>query len=129
MGSSFFVGDWGVRVDRVEIADQLFSPSGDKSVDASGRFALVYLTATNQGIRPETLHASSVYIEDAEGNRYQNHDLASAYASSPACPDFALNIEPDGSVCLVAAVDISEQSSSYVLSLQGTDAWVLLAVP
>ena len=87
------------------------------------------MTATNQGLRPETLHVSSVYIEDAEARRYENNDLASAYASSGNCLDFALDVAPGGSVCLVAAVDILGQSSFYVLGLQGADERVLLDVP
>lgn len=129
LGSPLSAGNWGVRVDKVEIADVLPSPSGDKTVEATGRFALVFLTATNQGPGVKTLHASSVYIEDAEGNRYPNDDLASAYASSADCLDFALDIDPGESVCLVAAIDISAQSSYYVFSLQGADEYVLLDVP
>lgn len=129
LGSPLSTGNWGVRVDRVEIADVLPSPAGDKTVEATGRFALVFLTATNRGPGSKTLHASSVYIEDAEGNRYPNDDLASAYASSADCLDFALDIDPGESVCLVAAIDISTQSSYYVLSLQGAEEYVLLDVP
>jgi hypothetical protein len=129
MGSSFSAGNWGVRVDRVEIADTLFSPSGDKTVEATGRFALVHMTVTNQGFRLETLHASSVYIEDADGNRYQNDDLASAYASTSDCLDYALDISPGASACMVAAIDISEGSSFYVLSLSGAREYVLLDLP
>jgi hypothetical protein len=129
VGSSLSAGNWGVRVDRVEIVQSLSSPSGDALVEAGGRFALVFLTVTNHGLGPETLHASSLQIEDAEGNRYGNHDLASAYASSVDCPDYALDAAPGASVCIVAAIDISKQSSFYVLSLNGADEAVLLDVP
>jgi hypothetical protein len=129
VGSSLSAGDWAVRVDRVEIVGSLSSPSGGAQVEASGRFALVYVTATNHGPGLETLHASSLQIEDAEGNRYGNNDLASAYASSAACLDYALDVAPHESVCLVAAIDISEQSDFYALRLRGASAAVLLALP
>jgi hypothetical protein len=129
MSSPLSAGVWRVRVDRVEIADAVSSPAGDKTVEATGRFALVFLTATNQGPGLRTLHASSMYIEDAEGNRYPNDSTASAYVSTADCSDYALDISPDGSVCLVAAIDISAQSSHYLFSLQGADEYVLLDVP
>jgi hypothetical protein len=129
MSSPLSAGAWRVRVERIEIADAVSSPAGDKTVEATGRFALVFLTATNQGSGLATLHASSIYIEDAEGNRYSNDSTASAYASSADCLDYALDISPDGSVCLVAAIDISAQSSTYLLSLQGADEKVVLDVP
>ena len=113
----------------MEIRDSLASSAGDRIVEAAGRYALVFLTVTNRGSRLETLHASSVYIVDAEGNRYQNDDLASAYASSADCLDFALDLGSDESACLVAVLDISQQSSSYVFSLFGANGTILLAVP
>jgi hypothetical protein len=128
-GSPLSAGNWRVRVDRLETSESLSPPSGDRTTTAEGRFALVFLTATNQGRGFETLHASTVYVEDAEGNRYPNDDLASAYASSASCLDFALDIEPGGSTCIVAVFDISDQSSFYVLSLFGADERILLEVP
>jgi hypothetical protein len=113
----------------VEIADSVSSSSGGKTVTAAGRFAIVFLTVTNQGPRAKTLHSSSVYIMDAEGNRYPNDDQASAYASSADCLDFGLDVGPNESVCMVAALDISAQSSYYLLSLHGADQSVLLDVP
>jgi hypothetical protein len=129
MSSPLSAGVWRVRVDRVELAEAVSSPAGDKTVEAAGRFALVFLTATNQGPGLRTLHASSMYIEDAEGNRYPNDSTASAYASSDDCLDYALDISPGGSVCLVAAIDISAESSYYLFSLHGADDYVLLDVP
>jgi hypothetical protein len=105
------------------------SPAGDKLVEATGRIALVFLTATNQGPGLGTIHASSMYIEDAEGNRYPNDGTASAYASSADCLDYALDISLGESVCLVAAIDISAQSSYYLFGLQGANEYVLLDVP
>ena len=96
---------------------------------AEGRFALVFLTTTNQGHGSETLHASTVYVEDAEGSRYPNDDLASAYASSVGCLDFALDVDPGGSTCIVAVFDIPDQSSFYILSLFGANERILLDVP
>jgi hypothetical protein len=116
-------------VDRVEIAESLSPPSGDRTTTAEGRFSLVFLTVTNQGRGSETLHASTVYVEDAEGNRYPNDDLASAYASTTGCLDYALDVEPGGSTCIVAVFDISDQSSFYVLSLFGANERILLEVP
>jgi hypothetical protein len=129
MSSPLSAGVWRVRVERVEIADAVSSPAGDKTVEATGRFALVFLTATNQGPGLRTLHASSMYIEDAEGNRYPNDSTASAYASSADCLDYALDISPGDSVCLVAAIDISAQGSYYLFSLHGADEQVILDLP
>lgn len=128
-GSPLSAGNWGVRVDRVEIVESLSSPSGDRTMTAEGRFVLVFLTATNQGVGSETLHASTMHIEDAEGRRYPNDDLASAYASSADCLDFALDIDPGVSVCIVAVFDISDQSRFYTLSLFGADERILLDIP
>jgi hypothetical protein len=129
MGSPLSAGNWGVRVDRVEMVGTLTSPSGDKTVEATGRFALIYMTVTNWGSRAETLHASSVFVEDAEGNRYGNDDLASAYASSGGCQDFALDIGPNESACVVAAIDIPVESRFYLFSLLGAKEYVLLDIP
>jgi hypothetical protein len=129
VGSVLYTNNLGIRVDRVEIADALSSPAGDKTEEAEGRFALVFLTVTNQGSRSKTLHASSVYIEDAAGHRYSNDDQASAYASSVDCLDYVLDIGPGESVCMVAAVDISAEGDYYVLGLQGADERVLLDLP
>lgn len=96
---------------------------------AEGRFALVFLTATNRGRGSEALHASTVYVEDADGSRYANDDLASAYASSAGCLDFALDVEPGESTCIVAVFDISDQSSLYILSLFGANERILLDLP
>jgi hypothetical protein len=129
MSSPLSAGVWRVRVDRVEIAAAVSSPAGDKTVEATGRFALVFLTATNQGPGLRTLHASTMYIEDAEGNRYPNDSTASAYASSADCLDYALDISPGDSVCLVAAIDIPAQGSYYLFSLHGADEQVILDLP
>ena len=60
---------------------------------------------------------------------YANDDLASAYASSATCLDFALAVEPGGSTCIVAVFDISDQSSFYILGLFGANERILLDVP
>jgi hypothetical protein len=105
------------------------SPAGDKSVEAAGRYALIYLTATNRGSRYATLHVSRLYVEDASGNRYGNDDTASAYASSAGCFDFALDVAPGESVCLVAAIDLPDGGGPYVLRLDGTTDSLRLDVP
>jgi hypothetical protein len=128
-GSSLSVGNWEVRVDRLEMADAVYSAAGDESIQPAGRFALVYLAVANQGFQAATLHASSVVIQDAAGNRYPNNDLASAYASSPACADFVLDLVPGASTCLVAAIDIPVHSDTYVLTLSSAEQGVLLDVP
>jgi hypothetical protein len=128
-GSALSAGNWEVRVERVEVADTVYSAAGDESVQANGRFALVYLAVANRGARPATLHASSVVLQDAGGAEYRNNDLASAYASSPACADFVLDLESGAGACLIAAIDIPAQSGSYALSLSGAEEWVLLDVP
>jgi hypothetical protein len=122
-------GNWEVRVDRVETADVVYSAAGDQSVQASARFALVYLAVTNTGFQPAALHASRVVIQDAAGNEYQNENTASAYASSPGCADFVLDLESGGSACLVAVIDIPAQGVQYALSLTGASQGVLLEVP
>jgi hypothetical protein len=128
-GSILYVDSWGLRVDRVETAGTLSSPAGDKWVEAAGRYALVYLSATNVGARDATLHVSRIYLEDAAGNRYGNDDTASSYASTAGCFDFALDVAPGDSVCLVAAIDVPLESASYLLSLEGARQAVRLDVP
>jgi hypothetical protein len=128
-GSTLRAGNWEVRVDRVETVDAVHSAAGDQSVQASGRFALVYLALTNTGVQPAALHASRVLIQDAAGNEYRNNNTASAYASSPGCADFVLDLESGGAACLVAAIDIPAQGGVYALGLTGGTQWVLLDLP
>src|SRR5690606_7663440 len=52
VGSSIVVGDWQIRVNRVEIRSEL--PFQDEITRAAGRYAIVFLTVTNRGRRPET---------------------------------------------------------------------------
>jgi hypothetical protein len=129
MGSVLSAGNWAVRVERVETVASLSSPAGDKSVEAAGRFVLIYLSVTNQGARAGTLHASALQLQDAAGNRYGNHDQASAYASSEGCADFALDVPPGESACLVAAIDIPVGGSPYLLYLPDTHQTVRLELP
>lgn len=126
-GSTLSAVNWEVRVDRVEGADAVASAAGDQSVQASGRFALVYLSVTNTGLQPAALHASSVVIQDAAGAEYRNDNLASAYASSPGCADFVLDLPAGATACLVAAVDLPAQGGPYALSLTGASDWLLLS--
>jgi len=116
-------------VERVEITDAVFSAAGDESIQASGRFALIYVAVTNSGFQPAALHASRVLIQDAAGSEYRNDNLASAYASSPGCADFVLDLGPGASACLVAAIDVPVQGGTYALGLTGVTEWVLLELP
>lgn len=128
-GSTLSAGNWDVRVERLELTDAVYSGAGDASVQASGRFALIYLNVTNTGVHAAALHASRVVIQDAAGTEYRNNDLASAYASSPDCADFVLDLAPGTSACLVAAVDLPLRSDTYALTLSGAGEWVLLELP
>jgi hypothetical protein len=127
-GSTISAGTWDLRVDRVEGADAVYSAAGE-SLQASGRFAVVYLAVTNAGFQPAALHASRVLLQDASGNEYRNNDLASAYASSPGCVDFVLDLEPGATACLVAVIEVPAPGGTYALGLDGAAAWVLLEVP
>jgi hypothetical protein len=129
MGSALYTANWGARVDRVQIADVVTSAAGDKSAAAEGRFALLFLTIANRSNRPQNVHASTLYIEDGQGIQYRNDNLASAYASVAECQDFALDVAPDESVCLVAAIDIPVGGGPYLLSLDGAGDSILLDVP
>jgi hypothetical protein len=126
MGSALYTGNWGLRVDRVQIADVVTSAAGDKSAQAEGRFALVFVTLSNRSTRPQNVHASTLYIEDGRGIQYRNNDLVSAYASLADCQDFALDVAPEVSVCLVAAIDIPLEGGPYLLSLDGAGDSILL---
>jgi len=128
-GSTLRAGNWQLRVERVEITDAVFSAAGDESIQASGRFALIYVAVTNSGFQPAALHASRVLIQDAAGSEYRNDNLASAYASSPGCADFVLDLGPGASACLVAAIDVPVQGGTYALGLTGVTEWVLLELP
>ncbi len=129
MGSALYTGNWGVRVDRVQIADVVTSAAGDKSAEAEGRFALVFLTVSNRSTGPKNVHASALYIEDGQGFQHRNDNLASAYASLADCRDFALEVAPDESVCLVAAIDIPLEGGPFVLSLDSASDSILLDLP
>lgn len=128
-GSTLSAGNWEVRVDRVETASTVDSTAGDDSIQAAGRFALISLAVTNTGFQPAALHASRVLLQDAAGNEYRNDNLASAYASSPGCADFVLDLEPGTTACLVTAMDVPLQAGTYALSLAGATQWVLLEMP
>jgi hypothetical protein len=128
-GSTLSVSNLELRVDRVETASTVDSTAGDDSIQAAGRFALIYLAVTNTGLQPAALHASRVLLQDAAGNEYRNNDLASAYASSPGCADFVLDLEPGATACLVTAMDVPLQPGTYALSLTGATQWVLLELP
>jgi hypothetical protein len=127
MGSVLAVGDWEVTVDRVEIAESLSSYDGDEFIKPVGRFALVFMTATNRGLRPESLFMDDARIVDAEGDSFRPDGIGSIYASSLDCDIAAFRVNPDASACMVTAFDISEQSSFYVF-LIGTER-TLLVVP
>ena len=129
VGSALYTGNWGLRVDRVQVADFVTSAAGDKSAEAQGRFVLVFLTISNRSNRPQNMHASTLYIEDGQGTQYRNDNLASAYASVADCQDFALDIAPEESVCLVAAIDIPVGGGPYLLSLDGASDAILLDLP
>jgi hypothetical protein len=113
----------------VELADAVTSAAGDQSVQPSGRFALVYLSVTNTGVQPAALHASRLLIQDAAGTEYRNDNLASAYASSPGCADFVLDLPAGATACLVAAIDVPAQGGSYALGLTGASDWLFLDLP
>ena len=72
---------------------------------------------------------SILYIEDGQGLQHHNDNLASAYASRADCRDFALDVNPDSTVCLVAAIDIPLEGGPFVLSLDGTGDSILLDIP
>lgn len=128
-GSTLPVGNWELRVDRVELTSAVDSTAGNESVQAGGRFALMYLAVTNTGFQPAALHASRVIIQDAAGTEYRNNDLASAYASSPGCVDFVLDLGSGASTCLLAAIDVPVQGGTYALGLEGETEWVLVELP
>jgi hypothetical protein len=129
MGSALYTSNWGVRLDRVQIADVVTSSAGDRSAQAEGRFAVLYLTVSNRASAPQNVHASILYIEDGQGLQHHNDNLASAYASQAECRDFALDVAPDSMVCLVAAIDIPLEGGPFLLGLNGTGDSILLEIP
>ena len=113
----------------MEIAESLSSYRGDEFIKPVGRFALVYMTVTNRGLRPDTLFMDAASIMDAEGNSYRSDDIASLYASTVDCDIAAFRVNPDASACMVTAFDISHQSRFYIFGLLGVEESVLLDIP
>jgi hypothetical protein len=133
-GAPLFIGNWGIVVDRVEIAASLTSSYSGLTEKPAGRFALVFMRITNRGLSPDTFVAyGDIEIKDASGRLSEENFLASSYAQSQYNTDIGANINPDETVHIVAVFDIS-LSSEYYLLVPGTLAvetytGVLLPIP
>lgn len=119
-GSTVIVRDtfdhpWQIRVTNIEIADSMESLSG-RVERASGRFAIIFMDVNNQGLSPATfLPAAAFDVEDASGQRFEEHFVVSAYAESLYNTDICASINPNETQRCVAVYDISLQSDYYML--------------
>jgi hypothetical protein len=115
-GGTMTVDNWEIRLERIEIAETITSPSSRLRHNASGRYALLFMDVTNRGLRPDTFVAfGTVEIEDAEGRRYEEDFIASIVAQYVYGTDINADINPDATDHVMAAFDISTRTSSYRL--------------
>ena len=133
-GSPFRVGDWELRVERVELVPSLDMPGFVQR--AAGRFAVVFLAVTNYGLSTGMyVGVGDMEIQDRHGKRSEVDVAASGTAAYiyGVDPHF---IDPDETGQEVLVFDIEKDAGPYVL-VPGTLAWlegpadweVLLDVP
>jgi hypothetical protein len=115
-GNVMTVNNWEVRVDRILTADSVTSPYSDDLYVASGRWALVFMTITNRGLRPDTFVAyGQLQVLDADGRRSDEDSVVSFIAQGLHGTDLGADVNPAATAYVVAAYDISRQSAWYAL--------------
>jgi hypothetical protein len=114
LGSSIVINKWQIQVKKIITVQTLsFNTSVEK---ASGRFALVFMYITNLDLSPQTFVAfGDMQIQDADGQKYDENNLASFYAQLQYNTDSGAEINPDATANVVAAFDISKESAYYLL--------------
>jgi len=111
---SMSVDNWEIRLERIATVPAL-TALGMK-LKAAGRFAILFFAVTNRGLRPDTFVAfGTVDIQDGQGRRFQEDPPASGLAQWIYETDIGARINPDDTVHVAAAFDISQNGEFYVL--------------
>ena len=133
-GRSFRVGDWELRVEKVEIVESLSTSISTRR--ARGRFAVVFLAATNRGLATDVhISAGDIAVEDRYGSRSEL-DLSATPMALIKYDMLGGLIHPDETGKALAVFDIHEDAGPYTLvpgmlaSSGGPADWeVLLDIP
>jgi len=113
--AAMVVDNWEIEFERVQTADSLTSRGGMR-IKAAGRFALLFLSVTNRGLRPDTFVGfGTVAVQDAQGRKFQDDHVASTIAMFNYNTDIGARLNPDDTAHVVVAYDVSADSASYHL--------------
>lgn len=115
-GSAIMIDNWQIIPQRVEIQHELWL--SESLIKPAGRFALVFMSVTNRGLRPNTFSAfGTLDILDEKNNRYEEDVQAHFYAFwlYESELSLAVDVNPDETVLTFAVYDISESSAYYVM--------------
>lgn len=108
--------NWEIRVESIEIAETITSPSTNLRHNAFGRYALLFMDVTNRGLRTDTFEDfGNLEIEDAERRRYEENSAVSGIAMSIYGTDTGAKVGPDATAHVVVGFDISTRSGWYRL--------------
>ena len=132
-GDVMTVGNWEIRVERIGIAEKLTGVGG-KTEKAAGRFAILFLAVTNNGLSHATFIArGSLEIRDSEGGKYAENHLASAYAGHQYGTNAAVSLNPDETGFMLAVFDIPKRTNTYTLApsslAKSNTGVILLTIP
>ena len=124
LGSRLIIDDgfseWEVNVDRIEYSQQLiFAPGGDISTvyNPEGRFAILFLGATNRGRKTDFFFPYGLNIVDAAGNEYDHDELATLYVEyNYGVESLAHETHPGEVATAIAVYDIPIDGGPYTLS-------------
>ena len=108
-------GKWEVSIEKILFADKLTNPILGNVDKAEGRFAIIFMQATNRGLSQDFYCVCFEFeIRDAEGRMYELHLSATQSAQAIYGLDSG-RANPDDTLHIVAVFDISIQSSYYIL--------------
>ena len=108
-------GKWEVVVEKILFTDKLTNPILGNTDKAAGRFAIVFIQATNRGLSQDFYCSCFEFeIQDAEGNNYETNLSATQSAQAIYNSDSGF-VNPDNTLHTVTVFDISLQSASYTL--------------
>lgn len=109
-------GTWSVVIDRVEQADSITSNVTGMVEGAQGRYALVWLKATNTGKSSQFFSPIGTFvIEDEFGQHYEYNELATLYANNNKGLEDSAMLNPSQNTRMVIVFDIPKESKKYVL--------------
>ena len=136
-GSPFTIGDWELRVDKVEVVPSLTLPLIDVTETATGQFALVFLSVTNRGSGPDIYtEVGDMLIQDSLGRQYKPRLGLNEWAETLNGIKPTGFTNPNETVQTIAVFDIAENSSPYYLvpgilaEMEGSTDWkIRLDIP